>query len=108
MNKKTLIKTVSISFIALGIKFLFPIILTNYATDKEFSFLIVTFNLILTFGYIFNLEHFTFYHRKAIHNNEPNKIDFLERIYFDKTLLIKLIIIFFFYYFLMILRFFKE
>ena len=87
------LKTTIVTFASLGIKFLFPLILSYEASDKDFSFLTISFNLVLMSGYVFSLEHFTFYHRKAIHNNNPERIDFLERIYFDQTLVIKLLIV---------------
>jgi len=87
------IQTTIVTFISLGIKFLFPIGLAYYATDKDFSFLLITYNLILTCGYIFSLEHHTFYHRKAIHKQRIENIEFYERVYFDQTLLIKLLIV---------------
>ena len=67
--------------------------LSYNASDKDFSFLTISYNLILLSGYVFSLEHYTFYHRKAIHKNNSESLDFLEKIYFDKTLIIKLFIV---------------
>ncbi len=80
-----------ISFSSIGIKFMFPLFLAYFGTDKDFSFLLVTYNTILLSGMIFSLEHNKFYHRKAIHKNKIKKINFYERVYFDQTLILKLI-----------------
>lgn len=93
MKVSTRFKSTLFSFASLGIKFLFPIFLSFYGDSKEFSFLLISYNLLLISGYIFSFEHHTFYHRKAIQKDKIKNLDFYERIYFDKTLIIKLLFV---------------
>ena len=91
MQKTTRLKAAFISFSSLGIKLLFPLFLSYFGSDKDFSLLLVTANTLLLSGMFFSLEHHTYYHRKAVQENNIKKIDFYERTYFDQTLLIKII-----------------
>ena len=93
MKVSTRIKSSLLSFASLGIKFLFPIFLSYYGDSKDFSFLLISYNLLLTSGYIFSFEHHKFYHRKAIQKDKVKNLDFYERLYFDKTLIIKLLFV---------------
>ena len=43
-----------------------------------FSVLLITYNTILISGNVFSLEHNKIYHRRAVHNNQTQKIDLLE------------------------------
>ena len=93
MKVSTRFKSSLFSFASLGIKFLFPIFLSFYGDSKNFSFLLISYNLLLTSGYIFSFEHHKFYHRKAIQKDKVENLDFYERVYFDKTLIIKLLFV---------------
>ena len=92
MQIDTRIKSAFITFIALAIKFSFPLFLSYFANEKDFSFLLISYNTLLITGFVFSLEHHTYYHRRAIQKKKISKINLFEKKYFDQTLLIKLII----------------
>ena len=92
MQKDKRIKAAFITFIALAIKFCFPLFLAYFANEKDFSFLLISYNTLLMTGFVFSLEHHTYYHRVAIQKKKLAKIDLFEKKYFDQTLFIKLLI----------------
>ena len=94
MQRSSRLLAAIISIGSVGVKFIFPLFLVYFGSDKDFSLLIITYNTILISGMIFSLEHNKYYHRKAIQNNNNNKnIELYERVYFEQTLVFKIFLL---------------